>query len=83
MEAILPAQLLQQYVRKITPIHSKLCFAVLKDFNCRGKPDASTDSFKNVDGKGNEKNEEEGRMWLFLKRLGQEGFVDIRSKNDP
>lgn len=39
-----------------------------------------TDSFKNVDSKGNEKNKEEGRMCLFLKRLGQEGFVDIRSR---
>lgn len=39
-----------------------------------------TDSFKNVDGKGNEKNKEDGRMCLFLKRLGQEGFVGIKSR---
>lgn len=39
-----------------------------------------TDSFKNVDSKGNEKNKEDRRICLHSKRLGQEGFVGIKSK---
>lgn len=39
-----------------------------------------TGTFKNADSKGNVTNKEEGRTCLFLKRLGQEGFVDIRSR---